>query len=287
MKDCRQGIGTQSAPGGRISTLAFESFGARILLSAADQQLLQDLVPLLPPGATAVRPGQEDAAFFIRRTKPQRYSLVPSSNGAAGREFAYANLEELASEFHFAVSLFARPYLFVHAGVVGWRGRAIVLPGRTMSGKSTLVSALIDLGATYYSDEFAAIDRYGRIYPYRKPLELRTRGQINRRVQPTRRSARSGRNHPLEAAVIAFLNYKRNARWNPQTLTPAQAVLGLFGNTVVARARAPFALRALSRLAQRAASIKGFRPDASFAARQLIESVSHRSATGRVSTRTE
>src|SRR5262249_17082640 len=29
--------------------------------------------------------------------------------------------------------------LFVHAGVVGWRGLAIIIPGRSLTGKSTLV----------------------------------------------------------------------------------------------------------------------------------------------------
>ncbi len=270
MKDCRQAIRTRTAPGGRLSTLAFESFGARILLGSTDRRVLQDLVPLLPPDSRAVTPGKEDAAFFIQK-KPKRrfYSVIGSTNGAR-EELAYRTLEELASEFHFAVSVFARPYLFVHAGVVAWRGRAIVLPGPTMSGKSTLVSALVDLGATYCSDEFAAIDRYGRIHPYRRGLMLRTRGTTQRRLEYTQVSARD-HNNSLLPGVVAFLKYKSSSLWHPRTLTPAEAVLALFGNTVAARARGPFALRALSRLARRATSIKGFRPDASIGATKLIE----------------
>ena len=37
--------------------------------------------------------------------------------------------------------------LFVHAGVVAWRGVAIVIPGRDPVGKSTVVSALVGYGA--------------------------------------------------------------------------------------------------------------------------------------------
>src|SRR5687768_9985476 len=33
----------------------------------------------------------------------------------------------------------ARHRVFVHAGAVGWNGRAIILPGQTRSGKTTLV----------------------------------------------------------------------------------------------------------------------------------------------------
>jgi hypothetical protein len=46
-------------------------------------------------------------------------------------------------------------HAFVHAGVVGWRGRAMVIPRSSHSGKSTLAAALIRAGATYYSDEYA------------------------------------------------------------------------------------------------------------------------------------
>ena len=43
--------------------------------------------------------------------------------------------------------------------IVTWgRGRAIVIPGRTFSGKSTLVAELVRAGATYYSDEYAVED---------------------------------------------------------------------------------------------------------------------------------
>ena len=67
----------------------------------------------------------------------------------------------------------ARNRVFVHAGVVGWKGRAIVIPGRSYSGKSTLVSELIRAGAAYYSDEYAVFDSRGRVYPFAKPLEMR------------------------------------------------------------------------------------------------------------------
>src|SRR5277367_3536052 len=42
----------------------------------------------------------------------------------------------------------------VHAGAVLWRGRALLLPGGTHAGKSSLVTELLRRGATYYSDEY-------------------------------------------------------------------------------------------------------------------------------------
>ena len=55
-------------------------------------------------------------------------------------------LEALERHLHLYVAEKARRKVFVHAGVVGWRGSAIVIPGRTLSGKSTLVKALVEAG---------------------------------------------------------------------------------------------------------------------------------------------
>ena len=44
-------------------------------------------------------------------------------------------LEALERDLQLYVAEKARRRVFVHAGVVGWQGKAIVIPGRTMSGK--------------------------------------------------------------------------------------------------------------------------------------------------------
>ena len=54
----------------------------------------------------------------------------------------------------------------VHGGVVAHDGRAILLPGPTHAGKSTLVAELVRRGAPYFSDEYALIDADGRVHPY-------------------------------------------------------------------------------------------------------------------------
>jgi hypothetical protein len=275
MKDFRQGICTKTGTSGRVSTVTFESFGARISLRCADRRILEDLKPFLPPCSTVIGSRKADAIFLIQREPKRRDGLVlQASHGFPETELAYRTLEELASEFHFAVSLFARPYLFVHAGVVVLRGQAIVLPGRSMSGKSTLVSALVALGATYYSDEYAVIDGRGRVHPYPKALALRIRGVRDRRFESQPVSAANGQSTPLGGGVVAFLKYKADSLWNPRRLTPAEAVLALLENTVAAQARSGFALRALSALARRVTSIKGLRPDISIAVPALAELVS-------------
>ena len=58
----------------------------------------------------------------------------------------------------------------MHAGVAVWNGAAILIPGRSHAGKSTLTKSLIDAGAVYYSDEFAPVLPNGFVIPYPKPL---------------------------------------------------------------------------------------------------------------------
>jgi len=86
--------------------------------------------------------------------------------------------ETFESDLRLFVAELAKHRVFVHAGVVGWKGKAIVIPGRSYSGKSTLVAELVRAGATYYSDEYAVLDSRGRVHPFYKPLELREEGKF-------------------------------------------------------------------------------------------------------------
>jgi hypothetical protein len=67
-----------------------------------------------------------------------------------------------------------RSHVLIHAGAVTRAGRAIVLCGDPMHGKSTTVLALIQRGFGFLSDEIAAIGRAdGRVYPFPRSLRLR------------------------------------------------------------------------------------------------------------------
>ena len=67
----------------------------------------------------------------------------------------------------------ASPRLCVHAGVVSHPGGALVIPGHSGHGKTTLVGALLQCGFGYISDEVLAVDRTDRtLAPFRRPLSL-------------------------------------------------------------------------------------------------------------------
>ena len=131
-----------------------------------------------PPVRTRVGSGlvRRDgcARFRGRRSRPE-YRITRDGVEV----FATATEEDvfrwLCQDIDNAVAQRSRQMLFVHAGVVGWRGLAIVIPGRSHTGKSTLVAELVRRGAVYYSDEFAVLDDTGRVHPYRRTLVLRER----------------------------------------------------------------------------------------------------------------
>ena len=160
--------------------------------------------------------------------------------------------------------------IFIHAGVVGWKDRAIVLPGRSFAGKSTLVAALIEQGASYYSDEYAVCDDEGRVHPFRKPLDLRAEGQTAQtRVDAAALGATVGES-PLAVGVVLCSGYRAGASFRPRRMTAGEGVLALFDNTVCARRRPERALEVLQRVVADAAILRGERGDAREAARQLL-----------------
>src|SRR5579871_5790465 len=102
--------------------------------------------------------------------------------------------------------------IFIRAGAVGWRGRAIVIAGPPQSGTSSLVAALLRAGATYYSDQYAVLDSQGRVRPYARPLWLCAGAQAHPvRYRPEELGSESGR-RPLRVGMVVFTRYVPGAR---------------------------------------------------------------------------
>src|SRR5262249_37215640 len=151
----------------------------------------------------------------------------------------------------------ARERIFIHAGVVGWHGRALLVPGRSYSGKSTLVAALLRAGASYYSDEYAVIDGQGLVHPYARDLKLRD-GYHPQSCPRERFGGRSAR-APLRAGLVALAQYQPGARWRPRPLSRGRALLEVLNHTVPARSRPEPALAALQAMLPGSAVVKGLR----------------------------
>ncbi len=182
-------------------------------------------------------------------------------------------MQALESDLQLYVAEHSRSLVFVHAGVVAWQGRAIVIPGRSHSGKSTLVAALVKAGATYYSDEYAPIDARGRVRPYLLPLRLWQRADAYpKRVVPTPPCSSLP---PLPVGLLVATRFEKGARWHHRTLSPGRAALEVLKNAVPARRSPERVIERLASLTSQARLIKGRRGEAREAASRVLELANH------------
>jgi ABC-type ATPase with predicted acetyltransferase domain len=196
------------------------------------------------------------------RAGARRFSLLYGDHLRISRS---TNVEDIFDRFESDVRLFVGEFaphrVFVHAGVVGWKGKAIVIPGRSYSGKSTLVAALVRAGATYYSDEYAVFDSKGLVHPFAKPLEIREEGEFTQaRVTVGELGGKSG-TKPLPVGIVLMTGYKRGATWRPRKLSPGKGVLEMLFNTVSARRSPEKAMSTLRQVTKAAEVLKGTRGD--------------------------
>lgn len=259
---------------------SFMSYGVRAGVRVSDRRVLRQVKERLPPGWKPASALVVDHLYSIvagtarSDSKVQRLSL------------AYANLERIARSREFddvlnafeahlqlTVAEHAPRRVFVHAGVVSWNGKAILIPGLSFSGKSTLVSQLIRAGATYYSDEYAVLDERGRVHSYARPLGLRQPGSYESKKVPAEKLGGEVGSKPLTVGLVVSTKYKPGARWRPRRLSQGQGVLELLANTVSARSQPELALTALPKAIKSARLLKGARGEASEVVEAILNSV--------------
>jgi hypothetical protein len=208
------------------------------------------------------------------------YSIVIHAGRSFKEELAYEvyadevliarspRLEQAVDAFESDVQLYvaemAPRRVFVHAGVVGWKGHAVLFPGRSFSGKTTLTAEFVRQGFTYYSDEYAVLDQAGRVHPYPRLLGIRKRGALERadKVPVETLGGRAGIK-PLAVTLVVVTQYKAEAVWRPRPISAGQGVLLMFQNTVSARSNPDAALAALRSVAVRSRFFRGQRGEAS------------------------
>ncbi len=87
--------------------------------------------------------GRDEAEQDALQRGATRYVLYADGRAVTAPCDAAAVIRALDHHLRFQVSVLASDLLQVHAGVVVWQDRAIVLPAPSGSGKSTLVLALV------------------------------------------------------------------------------------------------------------------------------------------------
>lgn len=258
--------------------ISFVSYGVRVGIRTNRPEVLEQIQEYLPPGRRPAASPVVDLLYSLRVGGPSARRGVRHFHLLYGFEVPMARtalLEEalraLESDVHLSIADLARRRVFVHAGVVGWRGRAIVIPGRSHTGKTSLVRALMKAGATYYSDEFAVLDARGWVHPYPKPLYIRHGAQeVVEKCDAATLGGVTG-TRPLPVGLVVATHYRPGARWRPRQVSPGVAFHALLDNTVSARRRPAAAMATLSQVVSRAVTLKGVRGDAESAAEQILK----------------
>ena len=248
---------------------SLKSYGVRIGIRSNDPAALDRVCQHLPSEWESVSSSVVDRVYSILiggkgpRANVRRLNLLYGDHVRLARSFDLDSVfETFESDLRLFVAELAKHRVFVHAGVVGWKGQAIVIPGRSYSGKSTLVAELVRAGATYYSDEYAVLDSRGRVHPFSKPLELREEGEFRQtKITAAELGGHSG-TKPLPVGLVLMTQFKNGARWRPRTLTAGKGVLEMLFNTVSARRSPEKALATLQRVTARAEVLKGVRGNA-------------------------
>ena len=207
-------------------------------------------------------------------SRVRRFSLLYAGAELVARSLdVEAVFERLESDLQLYVAERAPRRVFVHAGVVGWRGRAVVIPGRSMSGKTTLVAELVRAGADYYSDEYAVLDREGRVHPYARPLAVREGVGLRQTRKTVEELGGRAGTVALPVGLVVVSRYERGAGWRPRRLTSGGCVLELLSNTVPARRSPARALSALTKAAAGSNALAGQRGEAAAVAEAILRSL--------------
>jgi hypothetical protein len=158
----------------------------------------------------------------------------------------------------------------VHAGAVARGGAAVLLPGPSHAGKSTLVGELLRRGFTYYSDEYALLDRSGRLHAYPRALMLRNGNGDTRPALPSDWGAEVGQ-RPVEVALVAAVEHAPGAAWRVMPVPKSEMLLTLLKNTPRVLREAPGILDPFSAAVAAAACYSGVRGEAAEAAAGIVD----------------
>jgi hypothetical protein len=261
---------------------AVDAYGVRLGVRVTDPGALAAVAGALPPGSRPAEDPRVDhllswvtAGSVTSRGRTRRSDvLYRGSRRVVRTTDRGALIQAMEAEFRRIVAEHSPRFVFVHAGVVEWQGRAIVIPGRSFSGKTTMVAELLRAGAAYCSDEYAVLDRDGSVHPFVKPLSLRDGSARGADVVPAAFGARIGR-APIRVGAIVVTTYAAGAvdTYRPQQRSGALGALALLDNAVAARSRPGDVLHALAEASRGALVLEGPRGEARPAAEAILAAV--------------
>lgn len=251
---------------GSVRPFSFESYGVSVSITSNLQEMVDEAESVtrvsLLGRVRVIRRTKVDLQFELDR-KGRNYIFIQNGEQIASSTSRLKFFKFFDSVIRASIGEYAVDKVFVHAGVVGWNGKAIILPADSFKGKSTIVAELVRRGAVYYSDDFAILDEGGLVHSFPRPLSMRT--EEYREYELTAHSL--GGVHatgPLPVGLVLLTEYRKEATWKPVILTAGNGAMEMIPYTLTFRLRPQLSLRVLNKVASRAiiaTSPRGNAPD--------------------------
>jgi hypothetical protein len=167
--------GTEAVPPGWVAQDAYKMLSMAFSIKSEDERFSESLRWHLGPfHLDTPAPGGIPAEFLSTDETGEPAFIFRFSTQELFRVAMLAEaIHRAVWELHRAVHDQVRDFLLLHAGAVARDGQALLLPAETASGKSSLTLGLLERGASYLSDDLAALDPVtNRTYPFPKRIKL-------------------------------------------------------------------------------------------------------------------
>lgn len=247
----------------------FESFGVRVTIESNNDDVLKkasDVARLaLLDKLEVIENHSVDLGyrFGVGLDAKGTFYLFQNGEQTNHTELEFNFFKYFNSMLRLIVAENAKDRVFVHAGVVGWKGKAVVLPASSHRGKTTLVAELIQSGAEYYSDEYAILDYLGLVHPFPRDLTVRSPEAelYEASVSPRSMGAKIGE-VPISVGAVLLTEYREDSKWKPEIVKVGEGILQTIPHTIPIHADTKFSLQVLNIAFKRAIIAKSFRGDA-------------------------
>jgi len=255
---------------------SFESYGVTVDIKCSGSELLHDLRSLLESTMLGrinpVEIGKNKADLEFKFAIDKNNLFFCYENGKLRSEPASytGSLNFYDSYLRIKIAEYAPKDVFVHAGVAAWNGKAIIIPGSSYSGKTTLIAELVKNGAEYFSDEYAIFDEEGFVHPFPRPLQIREHGRYDQTQVSVEQLGGKASDRKLPVGSVVITKFEPDAVWKPERISTGEAVVEMVPHTIAIRRNTNFSLKVLKTVAERAIIIRGSRNEAKDFAITLI-----------------
>lgn len=257
--------------------LTFESFGVRVVLESDNVELLRFATDIAEKALVGNIVFLENDSGKPVRTFGLRSvdgSFEQYENGIRTNHgiwelpfFKYFN-----SMLRLTIAENAVDRVFVHSGVVGWEGNAVLFPARSFKGKTTIVVELIKLGAEYFSDEYAVIDLDGYVHPFPRDLSIRGLNyEFDETEVPPSLIGKAVGDKPVPIGSVILTEFEKGSIWEPEVLSVGQGVLETMPHAISLFRDTELTMRVLARAFESAVIHKGPRGEAPETATKILE----------------